>query len=70
MPQPSIKYYSAVDTEATTKKALEVRCIPHVILIDPQGVVRWEGYPLLQGSELNAEKIKTLIKKYGKKTKK
>lgn len=34
------------------KKILEVKGIPHCILIDPSGVVRWEGYPLLDGYEL------------------
>jgi thiol-disulfide isomerase/thioredoxin len=58
---PPIAYYSAVDTKARTKKALEVKGIPHVIIIDPEGVVRWEGYPLLKGHELTAEVIEGIL---------
>jgi cytochrome c biogenesis protein CcmG, thiol:disulfide interchange protein DsbE len=52
MKEPVMDYAVAIDTQGRTKKALEVKGIPHVILIDPQGVVRWEGYPLLDGFEL------------------
>lgn len=64
MTSPAIEYYSAVDTKATMKKQLEVKGIPHVILIDPKGIVRWEGFPLLPKHELTAEVIKKLIEKY------
>lgn len=64
MKTPVIEYYSAIDTQAEMKKQLEVKGIPHVILIDPQGIVRWEGFPLLPGHELTAETIKKLIEKY------
>jgi hypothetical protein len=45
------------------KKQLKVEGIPHVILIDPQGVVRWEGFPLLQGFELTEDVLKDLLSK-------
>ena len=64
MTDPKIEYYSAVDTQGTMKNALEVKGIPHVIFIDPKGIVRWEGFPLLQGHELTEEVIKNLIEKY------
>lgn len=64
MKSPAIEYYNAVDTKATTKKQLEVKGIPHVILIDPKGIVRWEGFPLLPGHELTEEKVRDLIRKY------
>lgn len=64
MKSPAIEYYNAIDTKATTKKQLEVKGIPHVVLIDPKGVVRWEGFPLLPGHELTKEKIQELIRKY------
>lgn len=69
MKEPIIEYYSAIDTKATMKKALGVTGIPHVILIDPQGIVRWEGFPFLEGHELTADVIKNLIKKYKNSTK-
>lgn len=62
MKSPSIEYYSAVDTQARMKKALEVKGIPHVIIIDPKGIVRWEGYPLLSGHKLTEEVIENLLK--------
>ncbi len=62
---PKIKYFSAVDTKATTKNALGVKGIPHVIVIDPSGVIRWEGYPFLEGHELTETVLDDLISKYG-----
>ena len=47
MKEPNIEYYSAVDTKGVMKKALGVKGIPHVILIDPKGIVRWEGFSLI-----------------------
>lgn len=64
MTSPAIEYFSAVDTKATMKSLLEVKGIPHVILIDPKGIVRWEGFPLLPGDELKPEVVKKLIEKY------
>lgn len=64
MEEPVINYYNGIDTKATMKKALEVKGIPHVILIDPKGIVRWEGFPLLGGHQLTPEVIKNLIQKY------
>lgn len=64
MKEPVINYYSGIDPRATMKKALEVEGIPHVILIDPKGIVRWEGFPLLKGHELTPGVIENLIKKY------
>ncbi len=58
---PVLKYNSAIDTQARMKKALNVSGIPHVIIIDPEGIVRWEGFPLLEGHELKAEVIEKLI---------
>lgn len=59
-----IEYTSAIDTKSVMKDVLEVKGIPHVILIDPQGIVRWEGFPLLEGHELTADVLKGLIEKY------
>lgn len=64
MKEPVIEYYHGVDPQATMKKSLEVQGIPHVILIDPKGIVRWEGFPLLEGHELTTKIVKQLIQKY------
>ena len=63
---PKIEYYSAIDTERRMYNSLEVKGIPHCILIDPDGIVRWEGYPILTGYELTSEVIEDIIKKYKK----
>ncbi|PXY40055.1 alkyl hydroperoxide reductase [Flavobacterium cheongpyeongense] len=63
---PKIEYYSAIDTGRTMYNKLEVQGIPHCILIDPDGIVRWEGYPILNGFELTSEVIKDIITKYKK----
>jgi cytochrome c biogenesis protein CcmG, thiol:disulfide interchange protein DsbE len=63
---PKIEYNSAIDTKARTKKALEVKGIPHVIIIDPSGIVRWEGFPFLKDEELSEKVVADIITKYSK----
>ena len=60
----TIEYFCAIDTKARVKKQLKVKGIPHCILIDPQGIVRWEGFPKLENYELTEDVIKDIIKKY------
>jgi thiol-disulfide isomerase/thioredoxin len=61
---PKIEYSSAIDTRRTMYDTLEIQGIPHCILIDPDGIVRWEGYPILNGYELTSDVIKNIIEKY------
>jgi len=58
---PAIEYYSAIDTRARTKKELGVFGIPHVILLEPEGYVVWEGFPLLKDYELTAEVVERIL---------
>ncbi|WP_065219149.1 MULTISPECIES: TlpA family protein disulfide reductase [Butyricimonas] len=67
MKEPVIEYYSGIDTKRTMAKEMSISGFPHAILIDPEGIVRWEGFPLLKEHELTAEVIAGIIKKYGKK---
>ena len=60
----AIEHYLAVDTQARMAKAVGVTAAPHVILIDPHGVIRWEGFPLLQGYELNEKVVADIITQY------
>ncbi|MHB1146844.1 MAG: TlpA family protein disulfide reductase [Lutibacter sp.] len=60
---PKIEYYNAIDAQMRLKNLLGVSGIPHCILIDPSGIVRWEGYPLLEGFELTSKIIKDIIEK-------
>ena len=64
MATPQMTYAVAIDTQAKLKKEVEVRGIPHVMLIDPKGMVRWEGFPLLEGEKLTPEVVRSVIAKY------
>ena len=66
MKTPVIEYFSAIDSTRQMEKILEIRGIPNVILVDPDGYVRWQGFPLLTGYELTEEVIKGIIEKYRK----
>jgi len=61
MTNPSIKYSVAIDTQRRTSSDVEVRGIPHTLLIDPKGIVRFEGHP----SSLNERTLASLLDKYG-----
>ncbi len=58
---PLVEYYSAIDTQARTKKGLGVFGIPHVVLLEPDGYVVWEGFPLLRDYELTAEIVEQVL---------
>jgi thiol-disulfide isomerase/thioredoxin len=64
MSTPRIEYAMAIDPAARMKGVLEVTGIPHVILIDPSGIVRWEGFPLLDGEELTPQVVGAILAKY------
>lgn len=66
MTTPTINYYSAIDTQKRLKSTFAVTGIPHCVLIDPKGIVRWEGFPFLQGNELTDQVLEDLFQKYGK----
>jgi len=59
--KPKIEYFSAIDTQARTKKELGVFGIPHVIIVEPGGNVVWEGFPLLKDHELTGKIIGKMI---------
>jgi cytochrome c biogenesis protein CcmG/thiol:disulfide interchange protein DsbE len=59
----NIKYYSALDTTAALKNQYEVAGIPHCVIINPAGIVVWEGFPFLEGYELTDDVVAALLKK-------
>jgi thiol-disulfide isomerase/thioredoxin len=70
MTKPAIEYYSAIDTHRRMKKELGIFMIPYVIIVDPQGFVRFEGDPFLhhnlpKNTELWEKMIEGLIARYG-----
>ncbi len=61
---PKITYAEAIDTKRALYSQLEVKGIPHVVIIDPKGIVRWEGFPLLGNFELTEKVLTNLMEKY------
>jgi cytochrome c biogenesis protein CcmG, thiol:disulfide interchange protein DsbE len=59
MSSPRIEYAVAIDTKARTKKAVQVEAIPHALLMDPQGFVRFEGNPQNLTEEMLAQLLAT-----------
>ncbi|MBC8096905.1 MAG: TlpA family protein disulfide reductase [Akkermansiaceae bacterium] len=59
---PKMNYYVGTDTQARSLSAVQVRGIPHALLMDPEGIVRYEGQPTF----LDAKYLETLMAKYSK----
>jgi thiol-disulfide isomerase/thioredoxin len=58
---PPIEYSVAIDPQKRLHRAVGVTAIPHVLLIDPNGIVRYEGHP----SQLeDKEALERLLDKY------
>jgi len=58
-----MEYYSAIDTRGRLQAAVGARGIPNVIIVDPQGIVCWQGHP----GNLSEVIIDKLIEDYAKK---
>ncbi len=60
MTSPPISHYVGTDAQVRTRTMLEVRALPHSIMMDPKGIVRYEGVP----DYLSDEAMEHLIKEY------
>jgi thiol-disulfide isomerase/thioredoxin len=60
MSNPKIEYTIVSDTQGRTKKSVQVTGIPHAMLIDPHGIVRFEGMP----HYLEEKSLEKLMAKY------
>ena len=60
MTSPQISYAVAIDTQGRMMRTLAITGIPHSILIDPKGIVRYEGMP----QYLDDQIIAHLLDKY------
>ena len=65
----SLEYFSAIDAKKRMKNIVQVKGIPHVMIIDPQGIVRWEGFPFLSGHKLTETVVENLLRQHGAKQK-
>jgi thiol-disulfide isomerase/thioredoxin len=59
--EPTMDFYVAIDPQARTKEKMGVFGIPHVIIVEPDGYVVWEGFPLLEGHELTEEVVEKIL---------
>lgn len=57
----NIQYANGYDTQSRVKDALKVTGIPHVIIVNPEGIVVWEGFPKLPGYELTSKVLEDLM---------
>lgn len=62
MKDPHIDYAVASDTQERMHNSLQITGIPHCILIDPSGIVRFEGHP----AYLDEEKLQHFLDKYSR----
>jgi len=58
--KPRLNFAVAIDTKMRTKREVQVTIIPHAILMDPQGIVRFEGNP----QALTETVLEQLLKTY------
>jgi thiol-disulfide isomerase/thioredoxin len=61
MTEPHIDYAVASDPQGRMNHALGITGIPHCILVDPTGIVRYEGMP----TYLDDQKLQYFLDKYG-----
>jgi thiol-disulfide isomerase/thioredoxin len=60
MTAPKVVYYVGTDTQARTMNAFQLGALPHSVLIDPTGIVRYEGHSKF----LDAAALERLMTKY------
>ena len=60
MKSPVMNYSIAIDTKARMKREVQVTAIPHAMLMDPQGIVRFEGNP----HQLTEQALEQLLATY------
>ncbi len=66
MEKSPMGYYISTDEKGTMKKTLGVKGIPHVTLMTPDGIVRYQGWPQDDKDPLTEEKIAQTIKAWKK----
>jgi thioredoxin-like negative regulator of GroEL len=61
MPGTKIAFASAIDSQARVATAVGVTTIPCLLLVDPKGVVRYQGHP----AAITEKSLETLLAKFG-----
>ena len=57
-----IHYWVGIDPQNVMASEIQLRYIPHVLFVDPNGIVRWQGNPAI--GELTPQLIQKLIRQY------
>lgn len=57
----SMNYHVGVDPKQRLLSKLGVEGIPHVLVISPDGIVRWQGYPGEDADKLTDQKLAAII---------
>ncbi len=60
MTSPEVEFFVAIDPNKRSSTAVGVERVPHAVLVDKQGVVRFEGHPGL----LTYKNLETLLTRY------
>jgi cytochrome c biogenesis protein CcmG/thiol:disulfide interchange protein DsbE len=56
-----MNYHVAVDSKQRLEKQLGVEGIPHVLVVSPDGIVRWQGFPGSEEDRLDDKKLAAII---------
>lgn len=59
-----IQYSLGVDSKIRMQEHVAVKKLPHVIVVDKYGYVRWQGFPGLRNHNLTDDVIRSLIETY------
>ena len=62
MTKTPMDYHIAVDTKKTMSNVLGVQGIPHVMIVSPDGIVRWQGFPGSAEDPLTEKVLQQIIK--------
>lgn len=61
MAKTPMNYHIATDTKKTMSNVLGVQGIPHVMIVSPDGIVRWQGWPGSPEDTLTEAKLQQII---------
>lgn len=61
MKETKMNYHIGIDTKSKMNKALGVAGIPHVMIVSPDGIVRWQGFPGSSEDPLTEKVLEQII---------
>jgi thiol-disulfide isomerase/thioredoxin len=62
MEKVPMNYNVGVDPKQRLEQELGVEAIPHVLVITPDGIVRWQGWPGSQEDPLTTDKLSEILR--------